>query len=78
MVDVIVYSAPNCPWCVIAKKFLKDHNIDFKEIDVSEDEAAAKEMMQKSGQMGVPVIAVDDNMIVGFNEAQLKKVLKIK
>ena len=78
MVDVVVYSAPNCPWCDRVKDFLKEHDIDFKEINVAENEAAAREMIKKSGQMGVPVTDVGGKIIVGFNEPQLKKLLGIK
>lgn len=78
MVDVILYSAPNCPWCVRVREFLTEHSIKFKVIDVSEDEAAAREMIQKSGQMGVPVTDIGGEMVVGFNEPQLKKLLGLK
>lgn len=77
MIKVIVYSAPNCPWCERTKEFLKEHKINFKDINVAEDEKAALEMVQKSGQMGVPVIDIDGKIIVGFNEALLRKFLKI-
>lgn len=75
---VIVYSTPTCPYCVMAKDFLKQHEIDFQEIDVSRDEQAAREMIEKSGQMGVPVIDVDGRIIVGFNREALKQALGIK
>jgi len=75
---IIVYTAPNCPWCETVKRFLKEHKMDFEEINVAENESAAREMIQKSGQMGVPVIDIDGKIVVGFNEAQLRKLLKIK
>jgi glutaredoxin-like YruB-family protein len=75
---VKVYSTPSCPWCNIAKEFLKKNNISFEEIDVSQDMVAAQEMMNKSGQMGVPVIEIDGQMIVGFDEQKLKKLLEIE
>ena len=73
-----VYSTPTCPWCHKAKEFLKEHKIKFENVDVSSDVAGAKEMVKKSGQMGVPVIDIDGKIIVGFDEEQLKKTLKIK
>jgi len=75
--NIIVYSTPICPWCMKVKNWLKDHNIDFKEVNVMEDQEAAKHMIEKSGQMGVPVTEIDGQMIVGFNEAKLKELLKI-
>lgn len=75
---VKVYSTPNCPWCAKVKEFLKENNIDFENIDVSEDIESAREMVAKSGQMGVPVIDVKDNIIVGFNEPKLRELLSLK
>jgi len=62
----------------MAKHFLKENNIDFEEIDVASDRKAAEEMIEKSGQMGVPVIEIDGEIIVGFNKEALKKTLKLK
>jgi len=75
---VIIYSTPNCGYCVMAKEFFKANKIEYKEIDVSEDESAAKEMVEKSGQMGVPVIEIDGKMIVGFVKPAIKKALGLK
>lgn len=72
---VKVYSAPSCPWCRAVKEFLKNHNIEFEDIDVSVDQDAAKEMVLKSGQMGVPVIEIDENIVVGFNKPLLEELL---
>jgi len=74
---VIVYSTPNCPWCVKVKDWLKQNNVEFKEFDVSEDENMAKEMVMKSGQMSVPVIDIDGNIVVGFDQEKLRKLLNI-
>lgn len=63
---VTVYSTPTCPYCVYAKEFFTQHNIPFTDVDVSRDRAAAMEMVQKSGQMGVPVIDIDGHITVGF------------
>ncbi len=75
---VIVYSTNSCPWSTIAKKFLKDNKISFIEYNVQEDRDKAQEMIQKSGQMGVPVIDIDGEIIVGFDKERIKQLLKIK
>lgn len=75
--SVKIYSTPSCPWCVRAKQFLKDNNIDFQNMDVSSDHKAADEMMQKSGQMGVPVLDIDGEIIVGFDKEKIKLALGI-
>lgn len=72
---VKIYTTPTCVYCKAAKSFFKKNNIAYKEADVSTDDAALKEMVDKSGQMGVPVILVDGEVITGFNEAKLKKAL---
>jgi glutaredoxin 3 len=72
-----VYSTPTCPYCVTLKNFLKENNFQFEDIDVSQNEVAAKEMIEKSGQMGVPVVDIDGEMIVGFDQERIKKLLKI-
>lgn len=73
-----IYSTPVCPYCVMAKEFLQKNNISFEDVNVAADEAAAKEMIEKSHQMGVPVIDVDGEIFVGFNRAELEKALKSK
>jgi len=75
MANVKVYSTPTCPYCVRVKQFLKDNNISFQDFDVSKDEAMGEEMIQKSGQMGVPVLDIDGKMIVGFDKESIKKAL---
>lgn len=63
---VIIYSTPTCPYCVLAKNFFKKMNVPFTDVDVSQDEKAAHEMVQKSQQMGVPVIDIDGAIVVGY------------
>ena len=75
---VKVYSTQYCPWCVKAKDFLKEHGVEFEDIDVSEDHEAAHFMIEKSGQNGVPVIQIGDEFIVGFNKERLMELLDIK
>ncbi len=75
---VKVYSTPNCPYCHMVKEFLKKNNVKFEDIDVSKNHEAAREMIEKSGQMGVPVIEIDGKIIVGYNVTALKEALKLK
>ncbi len=75
---VKVYSTPSCPYCVTLKNFLKKHKINFEDIDVSEREKDLNEMIEKSGQMGVPVINIDGEFIAGFDKKRIVELLKIK
>ena len=68
---ILVYSTPSCPYCVILKEFLKEHKLEFEEFDVAKDEKRREEMVQKSGQMGVPVIDIDGSIIVGFDKSKI-------
>lgn len=70
-----IYSTPTCPYCIRAKQFLKDNNIAFEDIDVSANQEAAQEMIQKSGQMGVPVLDIDGEIILGFDKERIKQAL---
>jgi glutaredoxin-like YruB-family protein len=74
---VKIYSTPTCPWCKKTKEFLKENKIEYEEIDVAGNQEAANEMIEKSGQMGVPVVDVDGEIIVGYNIEKLKKALKL-
>ena len=78
MTSVLIYTTHSCPWCKKTKEFFKKYNIKYTEKDVAKDEKTAQEAMDKSGQIGVPVIDVDGQIIVGFDESKLKKALKIK
>lgn len=73
--NVKVYSTPTCPWCIRTKQFLKDNNIIFEDKDVSADHQAAEEMIQKSGQMGVPVLDIEGEVILGFDIEKIKAAL---
>ena len=75
--QVTVYSTTRCPWCTRVKDFLKENKIAFKDVNVENNEKAAQEMIDKSGQMGVPVLDIDGTIIVGFNEPEIRKALKI-
>ena len=75
---VKVFSTQFCPYCVSLKEYLKKNNIDFEDIDVSQDQEAQKEMVEKSGQMGVPVVDIDGEIIVGFDKEKIAQKLNIQ
>lgn len=72
---VKVYSAPTCPYCMKLKQFLKANNINFEDIDIAADPARGQEIMQKSGQIGVPMLDIDSEIIVGFDKERIEKAL---
>ncbi len=78
MAKVKVFSTPSCPYCFTLKEFLKEHNIVFEDIDVSQNKAELDEMIKKSGQMGVPVVDIDGQIVVGFDKEKIVKLLDIK
>ncbi|MBD3271909.1 MAG: NrdH-redoxin [Elusimicrobia bacterium] len=74
--SVKVYSTPTCPYCNRAKEFLNDNKIQFESFDVSSDQSKAEEMVEKSGQMGVPVLDIEGKIIVGFDKQAIQDALK--
>jgi glutaredoxin 3 len=74
---VTVYSTPTCSWCRVAKDHLRSSGVAFEDIDVATDMSRAKEMVEKSGQYGVPVIDIDGEIIVGFDRARIDSLLGI-
>ncbi|MCM8804783.1 MAG: NrdH-redoxin [Candidatus Omnitrophica bacterium] len=74
---VIIYSTKTCPYCRLAKEFLKNNNIDFIDYDVGENREKLEEMIKKSGQIGVPVIDIEGEIIVGFDKERIKEILGI-
>ena len=74
---VKIYSTPACPYCIRTKQFLKDNNIIFEDVDVSMNQTAGEEMVSRSGQMGVPVLDIDGEIIVGFDKEAIKKALSL-
>ena len=76
--NVKIYTTTHCQYCHSAKEFFKRNNVKYTEVNVENDEKAAEEMIEKSGQMGVPVIDVDGKVIVGFNQSELEKALHLK
>ena len=75
---VIVYSTTFCPYCVTLKEFLKKKNVEFEDIDVSQDKEAAKKMIDISGQTGVPVADIDGQIVVGFDRGKIINLLGIE
>ena len=72
---VTIYTTPTCPYCTMAKDFLKEKGATFTEVDVAADPVAANDMVKKSGQMGVPVIEVDGHIVVGWNREALEDLM---
>lgn len=75
MKKVTIYSTPTCHFCTEAKEYFKTNNIDYTEHDVSSEMEKRTEMIELTGQMGVPVIKIDDDVIVGFDEEKVKELL---
>ena len=72
---VIVYSTEWCPYCVVAKDYLKSKSVEFEDVNVEENPAAAEEMVAKSGQNGIPVLDIGGRIIVGFNKHAIDSAL---
>jgi glutaredoxin-like YruB-family protein len=75
MKKVKVFSTPTCPFCHMAKDYLKNRKVEFEDIDVSRDQTQAKKMIQKSGEMGVPQLWIDDEVVIGFNKPVIDQLL---
>lgn len=73
--QVTIYSTPTCHFCQLAKEFFAANNVAYTEYNVAEDAEKRQEMVEKSGQMGVPVIYIGDDLVIGFNEGKLKQLL---
>ena len=78
MANIKIYSTPTCPWCKKAKAYLDERTIAYTSIDVSGDAAAQNEMIEKSGQLGVPVIDIDGKIVVGFDVNKINELLGLK
>lgn len=72
---VVIYSTPTCGFCKMAKEFFTENNIPFTDHNVVEDDAARDEMLEKSGQSGVPVIFIGEEMVIGFDKAKISELL---
>ena len=73
--NIIVYTTPTWPWCTRAKEYLSQKGVAYSDYDVGVDREKAMEMVKKTGQMGVPVILIDDQIIVGFDQKRLDQLL---
>ncbi len=76
--NIRVFSTPTCVYCIVLKKWLDEKKVSYDEVDVSQDEEAQKEMVQKTGQMGIPVIMIDEEVVVGFDKERIVKILNIQ
>lgn len=74
---VIVFSTPTCSYCRMAKNYFRQNSIRFRDVDVTRDSAAARDMVRRSGQSGVPVIDINGHIIVGFDQPRIKKLLNL-
>jgi glutaredoxin 3 len=75
---VRIFSTPSCPYCYTLKEYFKEHNLNFEDIDVSQDKIALDEMIDKSGQMSVPVVDVGGEFIIGFDKKKINELLEIQ
>ena len=78
MKNITIYSTPTCVYCNMAKTFFKSNNFNYTEHNVASDLDKRKEMINKTGQMGVPVIEIDGDVVVGYNEDKIKSLLGVK
>jgi glutaredoxin 3 len=75
---VIVFSTPTCTYCNQAKRYFRERGVKYRDVDVSRDPAAARDMVRRSGQQGVPVIDIGGKIIVGFNRPEVDRLLDLK
>ena len=77
MAKAIIYSTPSCHFCQAAKEFFTENNVEYEDFNVAEGTAKRQEMVEMTGQMGVPVIRIGDDVIVGFDEGKVKELLGV-
>jgi glutaredoxin 3 len=75
--NVRVFSTSSCPYCVTLKAYLEEHNIAYEDLNVGEDQAARQEMIDRTQQMGVPVVEIDGQIVIGFDKERINQLLKI-
>ncbi|MEZ5114989.1 MAG: glutaredoxin domain-containing protein [Candidatus Nanopelagicales bacterium] len=71
--QVVVFTTPTCSWCTKVKAYLRQNRVPFREVDVSRNQSAARDLVRRTGQMGVPVVQIDGKHIVGFDKAAIDK-----
>lgn len=74
--QIKIYTTPNCGYCYVAKEYFKKQGLAYEEYDVFRDVSRRQEMIQTSGQLGVPVINIDGQVVIGFNKAKINELLK--
>jgi len=74
---VLLFTTPTCPHCKHAKRYFRKKNVPFRDVDVSRDRAAARDMVRRSGQQGVPVVDIGGQVVVGFNRRKIDKILDL-
>jgi glutaredoxin-like YruB-family protein len=72
---VVVFSTPTCPWCDRVKAYLRQQKVTFRDVDVSRDQAAARDLVRRTGQMGVPVVEIGGKPVIGFDRAKIDRLL---
>jgi glutaredoxin 3 len=77
MKKVVIYSTPTCHFCNLAKEYLTKNNVPFESFDVSTDREKQMEILDKTGQMGVPVILIGEDIVVGFNKPLIDQLLSL-
>lgn len=77
MKPVEIYSTPTCAYCNMAKEFFTEHNMPYHDYNVAQDEVKRNEMIEKTGQMGVPVIIIGEHTVIGFDETKIRSLLNI-
>jgi len=77
MPKIKIYSTPACPYCYLLKEYLKEKNIEFEDIDVSQNQEALEELVKKTGAMAVPVIDIDGEIVIGFDKEKIDKLLNL-
>jgi len=75
---VVVFTTPTCPWCTRVKRYLTEQHVRYREVDVARDQAAAKDLVRRTGQMGVPVVMIDGRTVVGFDKPQIDRLLGLR
>ncbi len=76
--SVILFTTSTCSWCRTVKQYLRKNDIRFKEVDITRDEKAARDMIRRTGQQGVPVTLINNRPVVGFNKNEINRLLNIK
>lgn len=77
MKKIKIFSTPTCPYCHMAKDYLKEKKVPFEDIDVSQDQQQARQMVERSGQMGVPQLWIEDQIVIGFNKPVIDQLLEL-